>query len=186
MKNYFLIFFLFCLSYSGLSQKSSYAEDDFERHEIKINTLYFVLEAVELCYEGNLSKNTSLGVSMFIPFNSIESPVSIKYNYGFTVNPYFRYFFGKKPAQGFFIEANAAMSSLEVNNYYSIYNPNGFYNSNTAKEKEFGFGLGAAVGSKFVIDDQIVIDVYAGLGKYLTQDGLGYPRLGINVGYRFY
>jgi hypothetical protein len=185
MKNYFLLVALISFSFIGFSQESTNTEDNFGRNEIKINALYLVLEALEISYERNTSKNTSLGVSVFVPFKKYEFYDNIHYSYSFMANPYFRVFFGKKPAQGFFVEANAALTSLQVYYYDSLYNPNGYFLGRTRRETEFGFGLGIAAGGKFVLNDKFVAEIYGGLGRYLNQDSLGYPRLGINLGYRF-
>jgi hypothetical protein len=54
------------------------------------------------------------------------------------------------------------------------------------EENKFGFGLGIAVGSKFVTTSGFVFDVYAGLGRNLLEsDGQAYPRLGLTIGKRF-
>ncbi len=101
------------------------------------------------------------------------------------VNPHFRVFFGKKPAQGFFVEANTALASLKTDQYKNINNNFGSY-AILEKNNEFSFGMGIAVGGKFVLNDSFVLDVYGGLGRFFGNDSMeAYPRLGINLGYRF-
>lgn len=182
-QKFWLLAVLFFVQMS-FSQENS-TDEDFGRHELKINALYLVLEAFEISYEYNVSQNTSLGLSLAFPFNDSMAYDNLHNSTTFMANPYFRVFFGKKPAQGFFVEANAALSSINIINFDNFYNPNSFIYGRTRIEKEFGLGLGIAAGGKFVLNDKFVAELYAGLGRYLNQDSLGYPRLGINLGYRF-
>jgi hypothetical protein len=183
MKQKFWLLAVLFIAQISFSQDNT-TDEAFGRHEIKINGLNLVLEAFEINYEHNLSTQTSLGLGMIIPFNSDKYSGDFVYDFSFMANPYFRVFFGKKPAQGFFVEANGSLASLNVY-YYDFFNQNGAFWNTTRKETEFAFGLGIAAGGKFVLNDKFVAEIYAGLGRYLNQESLGYPRLGINVGYRF-
>jgi hypothetical protein len=69
----------------------------YEKHnEIKINGLYFVLGAFDLIYERNLSEESSLGISVFLPFDE-----NVRDEIQYYISPYYRFFFGKKYAAGF-------------------------------------------------------------------------------------
>ena len=92
--------------------------------------------------------------------------------------PYYRMFFGQKKAAGFFIEAN----SIVVNYVDTIY-----YNGSTnTYETKTGFGLGAAAGAKFLTKNNLIGEVYGGVGRVFGDNSLGaYPRFGITLGKRF-
>ena len=151
---------------------------DFGKNEIKLNAAYLLAGGFELTYERNLSDFKSVGLAVLVPF---EEDTFLDLNY--MINPYFRFFFGNKPAQGFFVEGNASLAS-----YSSVYYTFIDENNNMFKEikDEFGLGLGIAVGGKFVLREQFVVEIYGGLGRYLNDIYYwGYPRLGITLGYRF-
>jgi hypothetical protein len=161
------------------AQEEKKETTDFGSNEIKINSLYLLVEVFEISYERNITNHSSLGVSLFIPFKD-----DIDYNY--MVNPHFKVFFGKKPAQGFFVEANAAFASLNKYKYEGNLLSSYSYSYDRVKTSEFTFGMGIAVGCKFVLNDSFVLDVYGGLGRFFNSEIIeAYPRFGISLGYRF-
>jgi hypothetical protein len=179
MKNKFLTIVLFTILQTTFSQNTTNEDVTFNKNEFKINAGYLIGGIFEITYEGNINKNTSFGVSFLVPYD--EDIDDIK----FMINPFSRIFFGKKPAQGFFIEINGAIASIENTTY--TYNPNTF-GSNSKTEQTTNIGLGIAVGGKFVLNESFVVDVYGGLGRFLNSekgDIQAYPRLGVNLGYRF-
>ncbi|MXV37944.1 hypothetical protein GO491_04530 [Flavobacteriaceae bacterium Ap0902] len=77
----------------------------------------------------------------------------------------------------FFIEANAGILSYDK----YVYNPNNY----DEKESEVGFGLGAAIGYKYVNTSNWVGSLYLGAGKTFGDYEIGYPHLGVNIGKGF-
>lgn len=140
-------------------------------NEFKVNILYTALGVPELTYERLLNDNSGLGLSMGF---AVEGPEDMEYRFG--VTPYYRMYFGYKKASGFFIEANAA-SITYVDQY--------MYDTNET-QTQTSFGLGAAVGGKFLSRNGLIGEVYAGLGRLFGDSSLGaYPRFGISLGKRF-
>lgn len=152
-------------------------DPNFRANEIKINGLYTLLGFPEITYERVLSDETAAGISLALgDGNTI--------NYNFMLTPYYRIYFGKKEnAAGFFIEGSASAFNYE-NDYY--YNPYGNNDTNT----EFGYGLGLAIGSKFMSRSQKWFgEMVYGIGRNFAQSeeygSSVYPRLGLNIGRRF-
>lgn len=144
-----------------------------ESNEFKINILYTALGAPELSYEKVLSDNSSIGASLAF---SVDSKENMDLRFGIT--PYYRMFFGQKRAAGFFIEAN----SMVINYIDSIT----YTNNSTTYNTKTGFGLGAAAGAKFLTKNNLIGEVYGGLGRVFGDNSLGaYPRFGITLGKRF-
>ena len=127
----------------------------------------------ELSYERLISDNSSVGASVAF---SLDKKEDMDLRLSFT--PYYRMFFGQKKAAGFFIEAN----SIVINYVDTIY----FDGTSSKYETRTGFGLGAAAGAKFLTKNNLIGEVYGGVGRVFGDNSLGaYPRFGITLGKRF-
>lgn len=152
---------------------SSLAFSQSENNEFKVNILYTAIGMPELSYERLISDNSSLGASVAF---SLDKKEDMDLRLSFT--PYYRMFFGQKKAAGFFIEAN----SIVLNYVDTIY----FDGTSSKYETRTGFGLGAAAGAKFLTKNNLIGEVYGGVGRVFGDNSLGaYPRFGITLGKRF-
>ena len=149
-------------------------------NEIKINLLMSIAGIPELNYERIVADDQAVGLALLVGVNSDES------DYKFGAIPYYRVYFGKKKASGFFIEANAAVLSLESNNY-EYFDDLYFGTYVTSKPTTITrFGLGAAAGGKFLTKSGFIGEAYFGLGRIFGENNLeAYPRIGITIGKRF-
>ncbi len=152
---------------------STLAFSQSENNEFKVNILYTAIGMPELSYERLISDNSSLGASVAF---SLDKKEDMDLRLSFT--PYYRMFFGQKKAAGFFIEAN----SIIINYVDTIY----FDGTSSKYETRTGFGLGAAAGAKFLTKNNLIGEVYGGVGRVFGDNSLGaYPRFGITLGKRF-
>ena len=127
----------------------------------------------ELSYERLISDNSSVGASVSF---SLDKKEDMDLRFSFT--PYYRMFFGQKKAAGFFIEANSIIVKYVDTIYYN--------ESTNTYETKTGFGLGAAAGAKFLTKNNLIGEVYGGVGRVFGDNSLGaYPRFGITLGKRF-
>lgn len=164
MKKLITTFAIFC---------STLAFSQSENNEFKVNILYTAIGMPELSYERLISDNSSFGASVAF---SLDKKEDMDLRFSFT--PYYRMFFGQKKAAGFFIEAN----SIVLNYVDTIY----FDGTSSKYETRTGFGLGAAAGAKFLTKNNLIGEVYGGLGRVFGDNSLGaYPRFGISLGKRF-
>ena len=145
---------LFFVTHESWSQDES--DPNNGKHEIKVNGLYILLEAFEFSYDHILGEQSSVGVSIGFTFDD-------DLGYDFMVVPNYKLFFNEKKAAGFYIELNSAV----VND-----------------ESEVDFGMGIAIGGKFLNRNNFIGEIVLGGGRYFSSDG-GYPRLGISIGKRF-
>jgi len=165
--------YLCCLTF-GYGQEKV----DFPKNEIKGNALFLVLGAVEVTYERILNEDSGLGVSLF--FINEED-----FDSSFSLTPYYRAYFGKRLAAGFFVEG---FSMINTGKYYgnSNYDPNtGYY---TYEDKKFtDFALGFGLGSKWIHRKGFVFEINAGIGRNLLSNNSPevVGRGGITLGYRF-
>jgi hypothetical protein len=97
--------------------------------------------------------------------------------------PYFRFYPSERQkAEGFFLEANTGVifSEEDVFEYFPG-------NSLITGENRTGFGLGVAIGGKFISKRGLFGEVLGGLGREFNDETSIeiYPRVGINFGFRF-
>ena len=164
MKKLITIFAVFC---------STLAFSQSEINEFKVNILYTAIGMPELSYERLISDNSSVGASVAF---SLDKKEDMDLRFSFT--PYYRMFFGQKKAAGFFIEANSIIVKYVDTIYYN--------ESTNTYETKTGFGLGAAAGAKFLTKNNLIGEVYGGVGRVFGDNSLGaYPRFGITLGKRF-
>ncbi len=172
------LFVVFCFStfLFGFSQEKETI--DFKRNELKGNALFLVLGAVEFTYERLLTQDSGLGVSVFF-ISEDEADTN------FSLTPYYRAYFGKKPTAGFFVEGFSMVNSGVLSTMY-YYDNNGNV-TNTDKERFTDFALGFGLGSKWIHRKGFVFEINAGIGRNLFSDNSPeiVGRGGITLGYRF-
>ena len=167
-----------CLSSCVLGFSQEKEPIDFKRNELKGNALFLVLGAVELTYERLITDDSGLGVSLFfISEDEFES--------SFSLTPYYRAYFGKKPAAGFFVEGFSMINTGISNTSYRSDN-----NGNLIiidRDRFTDFALGFGLGSKWVHKRGFTFEINAGIGRNLFSDESPevVPRGGITLGYRF-
>lgn len=164
-------------------------KDNISFNEIKGNLLLAPAGIIELTYENDFSEHQGFGLAAFLKFSDVD------FHTKFSLTPYYRYYFGKKYAKGFFAESFVMYNQYKPNDKY-IFTNNDFFYTFQKKESEIesdlAFGLG--MGSKWLIDDDFIVELNAGVGlnlfneysKSSTLFGEKYVgRLGIILGYRF-
>jgi len=174
MKKLSILFVLF-FAISVNAQEENTATLD---NELKLNIAYTLAGIPEVSYERILNEESSIGVSLLIPMDDA-------YDLKFMLTPYYRLFFGKKRAAGFFIEGNAAVFSGDYEGDFNGDFEDGF---NSDSSNETGFGLGFAIGGKLISKSNWTGELLLGLGRTLINEDKtseAYPRLGISIGKRF-
>jgi hypothetical protein len=171
---------LLCLAsfFFGYSQENE--TTDLKKNELKGNALMLVAGAFEITYERLLNDESGAGLSLFL---SYDEDVYTK----FSLTPYYRFYFGKKAASGFFAEGFGMLNTYQGENYY--------YNDGitiTVKEEKItDFALGFGLGGKWVNKKGFVFELNAGIGRNLFNDKSSdydqeiVGRGGITLGYRF-
>lgn len=165
----------------------SHAQEDTDvlgnvgKNEIKLNAPFLLAGIFEPSYERNLNEESSVGVSVLIPLDkNLDSDIN------YYISPYYRIFFGKKYAAGFFLEGFGMLNSTETTTYYNDQNFNYFEDTNTNTDFALGFGL----GGKWLTRGGFVFELNGGVGRNLfnSSDESDYTivaKLGFNLGYRF-
>lgn len=148
------------------------------KSELKTNLFGAVMALPEISYERLLENNTSVGLAIGFGLGN-DDDFS---RYKFLAIPHYRVYFGKNDIAGFFIEANAGLASVRETADYWI--------GMTTVEYEFtrrDFGLGGAIGAKFLTRNGLLGEIFAGAGRFIGENRSveAYPRLGVTVGKRF-
>jgi hypothetical protein len=169
----FLLLFLF-----GYSQEKEAV--DIKKNELKGNALMLVAGAFEVTYERLLTDESGAGISLLLAY---DDDVYTK----FSLTPYYRFYFGKKTAAGFFAEGFGMLNTYQGENYY--YNDG--ITTTVKEEKITDFALGFGLGGKWVNKKGFVFELNAGIGRNLFNDKSSdydqeiVGRGGVTLGYRF-
>jgi hypothetical protein len=185
MKNCLFAFLMLFTVMASLAQNDTIKRNNFGKNEIKINAVFLLLGTFEASYERNLSEQSSIGVSAFIPFDNENFDMDLNYY----ISPYYRIFFGQKYAGGFFIEGFGMLNSIEREFYSNSQNGNYNYYNEDVTDFALGFGL----GGKWMTTGGFVFEVNGGIGRNLfsTNNSEYYDyspivgKFGFNLGYRF-
>lgn len=175
-----LALFAFNASFSQENNdKTTLSDSKTNFNELKLNGLFLVLGAFEVTYERTLNEESGAGVSLFLP---IDDDVSDEIKY--YVSPYYRFYFGKKYAAGFYVEGFGMLNSTV--SYDIEFTSDSFIERNEAKTD---FALGIGIGGKWVTKSGFVGEIGFGVGRnFFNNNDLDYEIIGkggITLGYRF-
>ncbi len=148
------------------------------QQEIKLDIFdALALKTVEVSYEKYLNEQSSVGVSAMLNFE--KNSADFRYNEKRSITPFFRHYFTADSQWNFFGEGffsfNFGEKEVEL-----IGGPNTY-------EDYTDGALGIVVGTKYVSENGLTIDVYGGAGRNLfsSNSPIILPRVGVNVGWRF-
>lgn len=179
MKNKFLALFIFCAFYSLNAQEKTDANPDQKNNEVKINLISPLFGAVEAGYERLLNKNSSLGISGFFVYNDKTND-----DMNYYISPFYRYYFGKNHASGFFAEGFGMFTSIDGKKIYSADRL-----TFTENKDVYDLAVGAGFGWKLVTKKGLVFEANAAYGRLVFNanktDHDQVIKLGLSVGYRF-
>ena len=187
MKNKLLICLAFCLlSLNTFCQENketnltaSQSVNQHENNELSINFGASIMGHLELNYERFVFDDMGMGLATSISIEKMEDMSRRWY-----VLPYYRLYFGKKRASGFFVEGNIALVGQKKSQ--TSYNWNKDTQSNDYSyytEATTSFGFGGAVGIKLLAKHGFTAQVYLGGGRLLTNSmNRAYPRIGVCIG----
>lgn len=178
-KNFLLAIILFAF-YSVNAQNTKTNEDPSERkNEIKLNLIAPLSGAVEAGFERYLNKNSSLGISAFIVYDNTKEE-----DLNYYISPYYRYYFGKKYASGFFVEGFGMFTSIDGKKIYAADNV-----TFTENKDVYDVALGGGLGYKLVTKKGFVFEANAAYGRLVFNadktDHNQVIKLGLSMGYRF-
>lgn len=150
----------------------------FSQREIKLDIAdALVIRSLEFSYENYLTEDSSFGISAL--FNLAKQDIDFRYNENIMITPFYRHYFTTNEQWNFFGEG-----FLGINSGKKESNPNN--NPGIYDVKYTDGALGVAVGTKYIANGGLVIDLYGGLGRNLfgSNSPILVPRIGLNIGWR--
>lgn len=172
-------------------QKNAEAIGHGGNNELKVNLFFAVSGMPEISYERLLAANMGIGAAFFVGLDNIKNFSNEQAKFGFT--PYYRIYFGAKKASGFFMEANAIVTSIYADytndaELAAVTMPAEYYRNQVTTRAHFG--LGAAIGGKFLTRNGILGEAYFGVNRLLSEKSKylsdkAFSRVGITIGKRF-
>lgn len=170
----------------SFSQEAAQAQEPYENtsnNELKINmTNLIAFKWADVTYEYLLNEESSIGAGLLFTLDK-DNDLDIDEYRTFSLTPFYRHFFGKKYAKGFFVEAFGMLHSGE--DYEYIYDH--MFDETRVDESYTDFAVGISVGGKFVTKRGFIAEIYGGIGRDLlgNSDIEVVGRGGVSIGYRF-
>ena len=127
-------------------------------------------------------KNLQLECRFFLPIDE-----EIKDDINYYISPYYRMYFGKKYAAGFFVEGFGLLSS--VKDYESRFTTGPDTLFITEEKNSTDFALGIGLGGKWITNSGFIGELNVGIGRNVisndenSDDLVG--KIGVSIGYRF-
>ena len=180
-KAYLLLLATILFSTASFSQEDTKDENTTPENfnEFKLNGLYLVLGAFDVTYERTINEESAFGLNVFLPFDD-----DINDDVNYYISPYYRFYFGKKYAAGFFLEGFGMLNS--TNDFRFSGND---FDITLQEENITDFALGIGLGGKWITNSGFVGELNLGFGRNLfNNDRYDYEiigKVGINIGYRF-
>lgn len=164
---------------------SSLADPGTGQNELKVNVFNLIaFKFADITYESLINEETSFGVGLL--FRIGEYDEDIGYDRSFSLTPFYRKYFSKGYASGFFVEGFAMLNSGNEDIYTEFDEQTG--NLIRTDEKYTDFALGVSIGGKFISKRGFLAEVYGGIGRnFLNSESSPevVPRGGISLGFRF-
>jgi len=179
MKKNFLLLIILCAFYSANAQNET---DPYQKNnEIKLNAIAPLWQSFQVTYERHLNHNSSLGLSFYKVFDNTKNEEDLNY----WISPYYRRYFGKKYASGWFVEGFGMLTSIDGKKIYSS-EDHSIYIENP---DVIDFALGAGGGWKWVSKSGFLFEANAGCGSLLFNakktDHNIVTKFSLSAGYRF-
>lgn len=175
-----MLFSLFTLTTMVTSAQQVTSTKQNLHNEVKANLLGLAIGLPEISYERLINENMGVGVAVAA---GIQNNKGYKEEYKFMITPHYHYYFGKKYANGFFLEANATVFSDDVDQA----------DDGGVRKDKIYYGLGGGIGMKQIFGKGFVAELILSLGGKLNNNpakdkgtDLGlYRRVGLSIGKRF-
>lgn len=184
MKKLFLAIFFIAISMNVVAQSNSTFDDTSDNplrsNELKVNALFLVIGAFDVTYERILNEESAIGLEVFLPFDD-EISDDIKYY----ISPYYRMYFGKKRAAGFFLEGFGMLNRTVVSETFL---DGLIFVDPLDVVEETNFALGIGVGGKWITNNNFIGELSVGVGRNILSsdyDNDFVGKVGITIGYRF-
>lgn len=178
-KNYLVLLILF--SFFSVQAQEEDNQDSYEKkNDITLNAIAALNKTLNISYERHLNAKSSLGIYYF---QVLTKNTSNDMNY--SISPYYRRYFGKKYASGFFVEGFGMFTSIDGKKIYTSED----HSKYTENPDVFDLALGAGGGWKWASKSGFLFEANVGYGGLLFNanktDHTIVSKFGLSAGYRF-
>lgn len=175
MKKLFLLVLL-SFGFAGMIAQTSEPVPAQGMNDIMIDPIFLIAApAANITYERLLNKDAGLGINAIFGLGRDMEDF-------WQVSPYYRMYFGKKYAAGFFVEGFVPITYSKTTEFRWDNTPPETYEQTT-------FGVGVGFGGKWVVKRNIVFEASGGIGRrFGDNEKLDSPVTGkgmLGIGYRF-
>ncbi len=178
-----IVFFLFVVFIISQIEAQEDENELLGRNELKLNAFNLIaFTFVDASYETLLNEESSFGVGVLFNIGSEDEILDEIRN--FSITPYYRQYFSKQYAKGFFVEGFGMINSGKQLDFYEVFE----MTMAVEGESYTDFALGISVGGKFVTPRGFIVEIYTGLGRNLLGSEFApdiVSRGGVSLGYRF-
>ena len=155
-------------------------EKDDGRNEVKLNATNLIgFQYMDITYETLVNEESSFGLGLLFKFGFDQDDFIIERK--FSITPFYRKFFSKGRARGFFVEGFGMYSSGE-------YDRDTLFGLGDDIADYHDFALGISVGGKFLTRKGFIAEIYGGIGRNMLGNDNSpdvVSRGGISIGFRF-
>ena len=179
--------FLVSAFITGFVSIQAQEETSVERqNDIMISPIELIASAaLNVSYERLLNKDSGVGINVILLLDKGNSNDSIESQ----ISPYYRMYFGKKYASGFFVEGFVPITMSNDSIYIPYVGP-GYFESSYKYEKNTTIGAGIGFGGKWVARKNIIFEASMGIARRfgMNKEYTDTPITGkgmLGIGYRF-
>lgn len=180
MKKTLLVTFVLFSFFSAKAQNETNLNPYEKNNEIKLNVIAPLSGAFQAGYERHLNHKSSLGISFYKVYDNTNNE-----DLNYSISPYYRRYFGKKYASGFFAEGFGMLTSIDGKKIYDTDDHSTFTENPDVND----FALGLGLGGKWTTKSGFTFEINAGYGFLLFNanktDHNIVNKIELNVGYRF-
>ena len=161
-------------------------ESSDRQNDIMISPIELIAgPALNVSYERLLNKDSGIGINAVIILDNGDNNGGLQSQ----ISPYYRMYFGKKYASGFFVEGFVPITMSNDSVYVPYYGP-GYYEPTYKNEKNTTIGAGIGFGGKWVARRNIVFEASIGIARRfgMNEEYSDTPVTGkgmLGIGYRF-
>lgn len=178
MKKNYVLFIILLAFYSANAQNES--ELNQKKNELKLNLVWPLFGTLEASYERILTNKSSIGVRGTYVYDSKSNE-----DMNYAISPYYRRYFGKKKASGWFVEGFGMLTSIDGKKIYASEDHSAY----TENPDVILCALGGGGGWKWVSKSGFLFEAHVAYGGLLFDvkktDHTNVQTFGLIAGYRF-
>lgn len=167
------------------TEEASSSSNSERKNDIMLDPISLIsVSAININYERLLNENSGVGLHAFAylgdGYDDEDDDVFSQFS------PYYRMYFGKKYASGFFVEGFVPITSTRYTEYYSRQNSEGYYYESSEEKKSTNIGIGVGFGGKWLTKKNIIFELSGGVARSFGKNDFQLTgKYMFGIGYRF-